>query len=205
MRDLLAVMVLVLTGLTRPAVPAMAQTRAAAADLTGQVLDESKAVVPGVAIKVTNPETGGVRTAVTGADGRFLVPALPVGTYAVRAEFSGLAVEDTVVLTVGSAVDVSMILRTPRIEEAITVVAGGSSLVDIQKTAVASVVSQHQIDSLPINGRNFISFAVITPGVNTDRTPQNRGRPPDPLGFPRHWRKKSPPDETAAVSLTVQA
>ena len=38
--------------------------------------------------------------------------------------------------------------------------------------AVASVVSQQQIERLPIDGRNFISFAVITPGVSTDRTPQ---------------------------------
>jgi hypothetical protein len=44
--------------------------------------------------------------------------------------------------------------------------------VDTQKTAVATVVSQRQIESLPINGRNFISFSVITPGVTTDRTPQ---------------------------------
>lgn len=173
MRSLLAVILLVLAALTAAA-PAAAQTRAAAADLTGFVRDESNAVVSGVAITVTNPETGIVRTAVTGPDGRFLVPALSVGTYAVRAELSGFVVEDNVVLTVGSAVDFSITLRVSPIAEQITVVAAGSSGIDTQKTAVTSVVSQQQIDSLPINGRNFISFAVLTPGVNTDRSP-NQG------------------------------
>ena len=43
---------------------------------------------------------------------------------------------------------------------------------DLQETAVSNVVTQDQIEALPINGRNFICFSVITPGVSTDRTPQ---------------------------------
>ena len=46
-----------------------------------------------------------------------------------------------------------------------------ASPVDVRQTAVATVVTQRQIDALPINGRNFISFSVITPGVSGDRTP----------------------------------
>jgi len=52
------------------------------------------------------------------------------------------------------------------------IVTAEAPLVDTQRTAVATVVSEQQIDNLPINGRNFISFSIITPGVTTDRTPQ---------------------------------
>src|SRR5439155_25751667 len=44
--------------------------------------------------------------------------------------------------------------------------------VQINRTELSTLVNQQQIDNLPINGRNFISFSVITPGVSTDRTPQ---------------------------------
>ena len=156
---------------------ASAQTRATAADIRGSVRDESEAVVPGVAVMVANPAAGIVRTAMTGADGRFSVPALPVGMYAVRAELVRVRVQ---------------VLKTRRPH-------GGISRGRIDHAASLSrhrtgspswrpsprrstprrprsprVVSQQQIDNLPINGRNFISFAVITPGVNFDRS-RNQG------------------------------
>ena len=88
-------------------------------------------------------------------------------------ELQGFApqVREGVVLTLGSAVDLPFTLAVAGAQEQVTVTAE-APVVDTQKTAVASVVSQQQIDSLPINGRNFISFSVITPGVTTDRTPQ---------------------------------
>jgi hypothetical protein len=155
---------------------ALAQTRATTADLTGFVRDESGGVVPGVVIIASDSVGGAIRTSMTGEDGRFSMPALPVGTYTIGAELSGFVVEalDEVGLAVGSAVDVSIVLRVGSIAEQVTVAAAESSSVDIQKTAVASAVSQEQIDRLPINGRNFISFALLTPGVTIDRGP-NQG------------------------------
>lgn len=150
-----------------------AQTRATSADLVGVIYDPSKAVLPGVTVSVTNADTGMTRTSVSDDDGRYTVLALPPGTYSVRVELSGFAPQarDGVVLTLGAAVDLSFTLSLAGAQEQVTVTAQ-SPVVDAQKTAVASVVSQQQIESLPINGRNFISFSVITPGVTTDRTPQ---------------------------------
>jgi len=155
------------------AAPASAQTRATAADLSGTVRDQSKAVLPGVTVTVSSSETGLVRTAVTEGDGRFMVPALPVGTYTVKAELSGFAPStlQNIVVNLGTAVDLDMTLGIAGAQETITV-SGDTPLVDVQKTEVSTVVSQRQIESLPINGRNFISFSVITPGVSTDQTPQ---------------------------------
>ena len=152
---------------------AAAQTRSTSADLGGVVYDQSQAVLPGVTVTVTNADTGLVRTAVTSGDGRFAVLALPPGTYRLNVELQGFAPQtrEGVQLALGSAVEVGFTLALAGAQEQVSVVAE-APLVDTQKTAIATVVSQQQIESLPINGRNFISFSVITPGVTTDRTPQ---------------------------------
>ena len=118
-------------------------------------------------------DTGLVRSAVTSEDGRYAVLALPPGAYNLRVELQGFSPQtrEGVQLALGSAVDLGFTLALAGAQEQVIVVAQ-APLVDTQKTAVATVVSQQQIESLPINGRNFISFSVITPGVTTDRTPQ---------------------------------
>ena len=95
--------------------------------MRGLVRDESNAVVPGVTITVSNADAGVVRTVATDPDGSFSIPALAVGTYTVRAERSQFSVEllNDVVLTVGSAVDLSITLRVSPVTEQTTVVAAG--------------------------------------------------------------------------------
>ena len=150
-----------------------AQTRATSADLTGVVLDESRGILAGATVTATNAETNLTRLVVADAAGRFSVPALPPGIYTVKAELPGFATQtrEGIVLPLGTAVAVDFTLRIAGTREEITVSAA-APLIDTQQTAVSTVVSQQQIESLPINGRNFISFSVITPGVSTDQTPQ---------------------------------
>ena len=164
--SILLVMVVASTG-------AYAQTRATSADLSGVIYDPSKAVLPGVTVTVTNAETGITRISATDGEGRYAILALPPGTYTVRVELSGFApqVQEGVQLALGSSVELSYTLTLATAQEQVIVTAA-APIIDTQKTAVASIVSQQQIESLPINGRNFISFSVITPGVTTDRTPQ---------------------------------
>lgn len=152
---------------------AFAQTRATSADLAGVIRDQSKAVLPGVSVTVTNTDTGVMRSGVTDGEGRFGFPALAPGAYTLRAALQGFApqVRERLVLVLGSAVDLDLTMTLAGTVEQVSVMAE-PPVVDTQKTAVASVISQQQIDSLPINGRNFISFSIITPGVTTDRTPQ---------------------------------
>ncbi|MGQ0733418.1 MAG: TonB-dependent receptor [Acidobacteriota bacterium] len=153
--------------------PAAAQTRATSADLGGTVYDQTRAVLPGVFVTVVNADTGLTRSAVTDAEGRYALLALPPGTYTIRVELQGFVSQQrqAIQLALGSAVDISFSLAIAGTAETVTVSAE-APVVDTQKTAVATVVSQQQIEALPINGRNFVSFAVITPGVSTDRTPQ---------------------------------
>jgi Carboxypeptidase regulatory-like domain/TonB dependent receptor/TonB-dependent Receptor Plug Domain len=149
------------------------QTRATAADLVGTVRDQTGAVLPGVVVTATNIATNVPRSTTTQGDGRFALQALPPGVYRLEAVLSGFVTESRGELTLrlGELVELDFALRLAGTVESVNVVAD-APVVDVQKTAVASVVSQQQIESLPIDGRNFISFAIITPGVTTDRTPQ---------------------------------
>ena len=76
-----------------------------------------------------------------------------------------------VVLYLGTTQTVTFALKVAAQTETVNVM-GDVPLVDTAHTAVSTVVSQQQIENLPINGRNFISFSVITPGVSSDQTPQ---------------------------------
>jgi Carboxypeptidase regulatory-like domain/TonB dependent receptor-like, beta-barrel len=161
-----------------------AQARLTGADLDGTVTDESGAVLPGATITVTNLDTNLARTVVTGEDGRFIAPALPPGRYRITAELASFAVasREDVALQLGQSVAMEFILKLAQTEEVVTV-EGQSPLVDVHDASVSEVVGGHQIDGLPINGRNFISFAVITPGVTMDNTPQQGASATSGLSF----------------------
>ncbi|MGH9331733.1 MAG: carboxypeptidase-like regulatory domain-containing protein, partial [Vicinamibacterales bacterium] len=151
------------------AASAAAQTRATTGDLAGRIADASQAVLPGVSVTATNADTGLVRTVTTDAQGRFLIPALPPGAYTVHAELAGFAPQtlERVLVTLGSAVDLDVTMTLASLSEAI-VVQGESPMVDPHRTQVSTTIETTQIQHLPTNGRNFISFAAITPGVTLD-------------------------------------
>ncbi len=164
--------------------PTAGQVRLTGADLMGTVRDQSGAVLPGVTVTVVNLATNVTRAAVSDQRGRYLVAALPPGAYSVTAELAGFAGEkrDGLILVLGQAIESDFALRVAGQAETITVTAE-SPLVDSAHTAISTVINQEQIDSLPINGRNFISFSIITPGVTTDRTPQQGASATSGLSF----------------------
>ncbi|MBI2220728.1 MAG: TonB-dependent receptor [Acidobacteria bacterium] len=163
----------IIVALAATTLSAAAQSRATTADLSGIVLDQSKAVLPGATVVVTNIATGVERTTETGGDGRFIVPALPPGSYSIRVSLQGFATQamPRLDLALGQEAEVSFVLSIAGAAELVTVTAE-AGMADVQQTAVATVVSQQQIEALPINGRNFMTFSILTPGVTTDRTPQ---------------------------------
>jgi Carboxypeptidase regulatory-like domain/TonB dependent receptor len=152
---------------------AAAQTRATTADLVGVVYDQSRGVLPGATVTATSTDTNQTRSTVTDGSGRFVLPALPPGMYRVMAELDGFApyTQEGVALQLGTEVELDFTLRVAALQQQVNVVAS-PVLVDRGQTAVATVVTQQQINDLPINGRDFISFSVITPGVTRDNTPQ---------------------------------
>ncbi len=101
--------------------PALGQL--AQGELRGTVFDESGAVLPGVSLTATHVETGTSRTATTAANGTFLMPAMPLGTYKVRAELSGFSttIREGFRLGVGEAVTINFTMKVASLQESVTV------------------------------------------------------------------------------------
>jgi len=163
---------------------AFTQARLTGADLEGTVLDESGGVVPGASVTVRNADTNVTRTASTDGKGRYTVAALPPGTYRISVALAGFGTQNRegVVLLLGQSVTMDFTLKVAGTAEEVTVTAE-TPVVEVSHTEVSSVVNHQQIENLPINGRNFISFSVITPGVTVDRTPQQGASATSGLSF----------------------
>jgi outer membrane receptor protein involved in Fe transport len=145
---------------------AAAHAQVAQAELRGTVVDESGGALPGVTITATHIDTGATRTIVTTTTGAFLMPALPVGHYRVRAELTGFStvVHEDLVLAVGQSAAVTFTMKVAAVQETVTV-AGQSPLVETKKSELSGVVNPDQVASLPLNGRNWLDLAALVPGA----------------------------------------
>ena len=134
--------------------------------IEGRVIDDSSAALPGAAITVTQVATGASRDAVSGDDGFFRVPLLPVGAYRVRVEVPQFApaVREGVQVSVSETIRLTLQLRPASITETITV-EGGGQLVDTTSNTLGRVVTGRELVDLPLNGRNFTQLGLLQTGV----------------------------------------
>ena len=162
-------LVLLVVGLT--AAPLFAQAQSNTADISGLVKDQTGGVLPGVTISVTNTETGFTRSAVTGDEGAYRILVIPPGEYEVRAELASFTtkVYQQVILTVGQYANLDIFLEVSASETEI-IVTGNAAIVEREKTVQASTIQEVEIDNLPINGRNYLDFALLTPGATDKHT-----------------------------------
>jgi hypothetical protein len=135
------------------------------ADIRGTVRDASGVVMYDASVVATNVETGISRPARTDRDGRYTLTGLPPGSYRVSAAYASFAtqVRNDVALLLGQVLSLDFSL--PPAAQEVIVVLPATPLLEVDRTGVSTVIEGNQIDSLPINGRNFISFAALTPGV----------------------------------------
>src|SRR5438034_1614099 len=149
---------------TLTTMPADAQV--AQAELRGSVLDESGAALPGTTIVATHVETATTRTTTTSASGTYVMPALPVGAYTIRAELTGFVtlVKEGIRLAVGQSAILNFSLKLASVAETITVT-GESPLVDTKKSELSGHVEQKQVENLPLNGRNWLDLVSLVPGA----------------------------------------
>lgn len=153
---------------------ALAQSRGATTgDITGVVSDDSGAAVGGASVTARNPATGFERQAISNVSGGYLLPLLPPGKYDVTCELTGFStiLRRSVTASIGSVSAVDFKLTVAQLAETIEVLAG-ASMIEPGKTQNATVVGPERIQNLPINQRDFLAFALTTPGVNSDRAPQ---------------------------------
>ncbi|MEI6669260.1 MAG: TonB-dependent receptor [Acidobacteriota bacterium] len=149
------------------AVPALAQSQAANGSIEGTVVDTSGAVLPGVAVTVTNTETGARRTVVSNETGMFRALALPLGTYRVLAELEGFKKyeESGVKLSVGQTAVVKISMGMGAITETVTVNAADRPALDLARIDIGHTMSDQEVHSLPMVARNPYNYALVQPGV----------------------------------------
>jgi len=148
-------------------VPAYAQTTGGA--IVGVVSDVQSGVLPGVTLTARNAETGVVRATVSEADGRYRMAGLPPGRYDVKAELGGFSVVDLkdITLTIGLEVTHNITMQLQGVQESLTVT-GQAPVVEATRTDVSGVISQQQIESLPLATRQPVALALLMPGTSQD-------------------------------------
>jgi len=144
--------------------------------LVGTVVDETKAVLPGVTITVTNLETGGVSVAVSDERGDYRLPKLPAGKYKVQAELAGFGtvMVPSVELLVGQNGAVPFTLRAAAVAETVTVT-GEAPLVDLTSSQVAGNVDRRQMEELPLQGRNWMELSMMVKGITANNITNQPG------------------------------
>jgi hypothetical protein len=148
-----------------------AQAGAATARLSGTVTDQSGGVVARATITVRNTGTNISNTATSNDSGFYVVPNLAPGNYELKASYTGFAgfTQTGIVLTVGQSATVDIALQLAAAGERV-VVTSEVPQIEPTKTEISQIVGTEQIQSLPISGRVFTDFALLTPGVATSRT-----------------------------------
>ncbi|MGB2643067.1 MAG: TonB-dependent receptor [Candidatus Acidiferrum sp.] len=141
------------------------------AQLNGTVRDASGGSVAKASITLRDVGTNRSYTAATNDNGLYVIPNLPPGTYELTTEATGFAksTQTGIVLTVGQVATIDVNLSVAQTAEKI-VVTTETPPVEPTRTEVSQVIDTRQIQNLPISGRLFTDFALLTPGVATGRT-----------------------------------
>ncbi|MGB8473909.1 MAG: TonB-dependent receptor [Candidatus Acidiferrum sp.] len=151
--------------------PAYSQAGTTAAQLNGTVKDPSGSSVAKASLTLREVNTNRTYTAVSNDNGLYVIPNLPPGTYQLSAEATGFAksTQTGIVLTVGQVATIDVNLSVAQSAEKV-VVTTETPPVEPTRTEISQVIDTKQIQDLPISGRLFTDFALLTPGVSTGRT-----------------------------------
>ncbi len=163
------VFVLLLVLVTSATAHAAMQSQATTGTIEGTVTDQTGAVLPGVAVSIKSVETGIVRMVLSDDRGIFRAPLLPVGHYDVSVEFTGFTKfeQTAIALTVGQTLQLNIRLSVAGTTQAVSVTEE-VPVVEATRTQVSSTIDDRAVANLPVNGRNFIDFVLLTPGVTRD-------------------------------------
>lgn len=138
--------------------------------LSGTILDQQGGAVAAVSLHLKNAATGAAFATTTDANGLFAFPVVLVGNYELTAEKQGFTTitQKEIVITVGARVNLSLTLPVGA-QRSTVVVTGEIPLVETTRSQVSATVDSQSVANLPVLGRNFINFVLLTPGVTLDR------------------------------------
>jgi hypothetical protein len=144
---------------------ALAQSATTGA-IAGTVADTNGALLPATAVTITSAETGVTRTVKTNGSGEFHVADLAPGVYTATFTADGFQTfeQTSITVTVGGTSTVSPKLKVGSVADKVEVT-DQAPLLNTTDNAITTTIDQNAIDNLPINGRRWSDFALLTPGV----------------------------------------
>jgi hypothetical protein len=140
--------------------------------ISGSVLDQSGAVVPGASVEVRETHTGTLNKTVSDKAGQYVVPFLPPGDYSItvsKAEFQTLT-RSGITLQAQEHPIINLTLTVGSTSQTVTVTAE-EPLVDQANSSVGQVISTQSVEDLPLNGRTPVVLATLSVGVVTTSAP----------------------------------
>ncbi|MGC1613522.1 MAG: carboxypeptidase-like regulatory domain-containing protein, partial [Candidatus Acidiferrum sp.] len=143
-------------------------TFAQQATIVGTVTDPSGAVVPNVAVTLTNIDTGLSRTFPSNDAGQYVAPDLQIGHYVVKAEAKGFkaAEQKNIVLTIGDRIRVDFQMQLGAAQETVTVEAN-TVQVQTDSGERSNLITDQQMSQIAVNGRSIYQLAALTPGASS--------------------------------------
>jgi hypothetical protein len=148
-----------------------ASTFAQQATIVGTVTDPSGAVVPNVAVTLTNTDTGRSVVIPTNDAGQYVAVDLQIGHYKVKAEAKGFKVSEQkdIVLTIGDRIRVDFQMQLGASQETVTVEANAVQ-VQTDSGERSNLITDQQMSQIAINGRSIYQLAALTPGASSQIT-----------------------------------
>lgn len=146
----------------------------ATGSFSGTVADKTGSVIPSAAVKITSQGTGLVREVTTDDTGHYLVPLLPVGFFTIHVEAKGFqtAEQRDLRLQVDEQRVVDFSLNPASVSQTVEVSAEQVA-VETTNPSLGQVITSEQVSDLPLNGRNFVQLATLTPGTTQSTNPNS--------------------------------
>ncbi|MGC2657141.1 MAG: carboxypeptidase-like regulatory domain-containing protein [Bryobacteraceae bacterium] len=146
----------------------------ATGSISGNITDATGAAIPGVKVTILSPSTGSSREAMTDQDGHYVVPLLGVGEYTVRSEVKGFQTSEAthVRLQVDEQREIDFKLSPATVQESVEVSATPVA-VETANPSLGQVITAQQVAELPLNGRDFVQLATLTPGTVQETNPNS--------------------------------
>src|SRR6266481_4608794 len=140
--------------------------------LSGTVADKTGSVIAGASVKITSQGTGATREVKTDGSGHYLAPLLPVAIYTIRVESQGFQITEQkdIRLQVDEQREVDFSVNPASVSQTVEVSATEVA-VETTNPTLGQVITSEQVADLPLNGRDFVQLATLTPGTTQETNP----------------------------------
>jgi hypothetical protein len=144
--------------------------------LTGLIQDSSGAVIPNAQVTLANPETGFSRTVKADGSGVYVFSPIKIGTYSVTARADGFTqtTQKNIAVNIGQRTSVNVTLKPGAVSETVTVT-DAPPLLQTQDSSTGETFTTQEINETPLNGRNAVYLAQLTPGVTPSKGSRANG------------------------------